>query len=543
MKYLNIIILLISALASVACMQTPEVEFGVDTKDFVIGPEGGRLNLKLKSSDRWYATTEAPWITVSPANGRGSVDCVINVDSTFKYDNREAVVFITNQDDSSKDTQLTVTQSGFPFQINLDEAEEEISDFAPKDEREFDVKVNANLEYDVVIPENIKWLRLKKQPDFSPDRGARPRNSVISFEWDINSIETDGRAVEVEFIPKNSNETLDKPARLKVTQKAAVSIPENTPAGDSLALIAIHRELGCYMPWETDEKMENWTNVEVYKKGPNKGRVRFAEFFMFRTEEGIPFHVQYLTAAEELVFFSNTNTFLIDDLSCGEYITKLTNLKKLTIGAYGLSTLPDSFANLKNLRYLDLSSNNFQVVPPVINAENFPNLTALIFNSCTRYAVYDLSNDNRKNIGGFVDEPEFPMHLLKWNKLDTLRLSVNYLMGELPAMESAPKWTAEDVGPLMDPKDTLPESLIGYPKVLPDTDLFAINFNRLTGNLPDWLLYHPKLDLWYPFSLVFQQEGKNVNGEKAGFINEPVSLDYYYDFYPNKKYNPERSSN
>ncbi|MBO5419063.1 MAG: hypothetical protein J6A22_03165 [Bacteroidales bacterium] len=538
----NIILIILAVLFSASCVQTPPVEFGVETDDFVIGPEGGKLSMKLNSSDRWYATTEAPWITVSPANGRGSVDCTIIVDSTLTYSNREAVVFITNQDDPSKDTQLTVTQSGFPFLINLEDEEEEISDFAPKDDREFDVMVSANVEYDVVIPDDVKWLRVKKQPDFKPERGSRPRNSIISFEWDINSIDTDGRTAEIEFLAKNSNETLEKPTKLKVNQKAAVAIPENTPAGDSLSLIAISRALGCYMEWDTAEKMEHWRNVEVYKSGPNKGRVRYVQFFMFRTEEGIPFHVKYLTAAEELVFYSNTNTFLLKELDCGEYICELTNLKRLTIGAYGISSLPESFSNLRNLRYLDLSGNNFQTVPSVLKEENFPDLTALIFNSCTRYAVYDLSNDNRTNIGGFVEEPEFPKHLLRWNKLDTLRLSVNYIQGELPEMLDAPKWTAEDVGPLMDPKDTLPESLIGYPKVLPDTDLFAINFNRLTGNIPDWILYHPKLDLWFPFSLVFQQEGKNRKGEKAGFVNEPVSLDYYYDFYPNKKYNPNKVS-
>ena len=60
--------------------------------------------------------------------------------------------------------------------------------------------------------------------------------------------------------------------------------------------------------------------------------------------------------------------------------------------------------------------------------------------------------------------------------------------------------------------------------------------------LPDWLLYHPKLDIWYPYSLVFSQEGKTKDGQNAGFSNEPVSLDYYYHHYKNKKYNPNNIS-
>ena len=69
---------------------------------------------------------------------------------------------------------------------------------------------------------------------------------------------------------------------------------------------------------------------------------------------------------------------------------------------------------------------------------------------------------------------------------------------------------------------------------------FAVNFNRLTGKVPDWILYHPHLDFWTPYSLIFSQEGKNKEGKNAGFDNEPASLDYYYDIYYNKKYNPNK---
>ena len=131
----------------------------------------------------------------------------------------------------------------------------------------------------------------------------------------------------------------------------------------------------------------------------------------------------------------------------------------------------------------------------------------------------------------------FPRRLLLWDKLDTLRLSVNYLEGTFPDLmedPAFPKWTAAEVNAC----DTLPSILIGLPKVLPDTDLFSVNLNRLHGVLPDWLLYHPKLDLWYPSSLVFMQEGKTSYGTSAGFENEPANLDYYYQHYVNKKYNP-----
>ena len=77
------------------------------------------------------------------------------------------------------------------------------------------------------------------------------------------------------------------------------------------------------------------------------------------------------------------------------------------------------------------------------------------------------------------------------------------------------------------------------PKVLPNTNFFAINLNRLYGELPNWLLYHPKLDLWYPELLIWSQEGRAKDGNKAGFSNAPTNLNYYYDIFVNKKYNPK----
>ena len=49
--------------------------------------------------------------------------------------------------------------------------------------------------------------------------------------------------------------------------------------------------------------------------------------------------------------------------------------------------------------------------------------------------------------------------------------------------------------------------------------------------------------MWMPYSLIFTQEGKTREGKNAGFINEPTSLDYYYEVYVNKKYNPNKSQN
>ena len=548
-KILIVISLLAFAISSVSCLQ-PESElvFGVKDVDGVslengtltVGPEGGRRVITITSSEKWVAETQFPWITVSPANGVGSTDCEIIVDSALvALESRQgAVRFKTMESDKSQ--KFTVNQSGFDLILNPAETSIELESYAELEDRKFTIVVNTNVPFTVEAPkfEDKPWIEYKVS-ELVLDRKDRPRNARVNFTWELNPTQS-ARQAEFKLIPSDPS----MEARvIAISQKPADEI-EIGVRGDSLALLAISRVLGCWREFDTAEKMENWDGVTVHKSGPNKGRVRSAQFYLFGTKEPLPFQVKYLTAAEELYFYSNENSFRYS-LSTGKHICELTQLRKLTIGAYGLTELPDEFANLKNLEYLDISGNNFEEIPAVLSPENLPNLTALIINANQRNVTNDLFNNYKENSGGLNNEcplredgtREFPRRLLKWNNLDTLRLSVNYLQGTIPDLmddPDFPKWTAEEVNAC----DTLPAKLIGLPKVLPDTDFLAINLNRLHGELPDWLLYHPKLDLWYPFQLIFLQEGKDREGNVAGFSNEPANLNYYYEEYKNKKYNP-----
>lgn len=533
-------ILSVLVLAVASCQVVPEVEFTVPSDTVTIGPDGGMRTISVKSPSSWIATTQAPWITLSPANGNASSECSVIIDSTLYDHSREAYVQFKLAD-GSQYKEFKVEQDGYPYSITLEKATVEIPEYADYADRSFDVAVKSNVDFDVVIPDNVTWIASKKdKPDF--DRGIRPRNVLVHFDWKVNSRPSKNE-VEIVFRPKGDKE-LAKQDKLTVIQGAAPEIEAGTVKGDSLALLAICRVMNLWREWDTSEKMENWDGVEVWKEGKDKGRVRKASFFLFGTKEELPYEVSYLTAAEELYFYSNENSFLLN-LSTGSHICELERLRKLTIGAYGLTKLDDNFSKLKNLEYLDLSGNNFEEVPPILSKENFPKLTALIMNANQRNVIGNLEINYKENSGGLVNEcplrpdgkREFPRRILKWNTLDTLRLSVNYLQGTIPDLmddPDFPKWTAEEVNAC----DTLPAKLIGLPKVLPETDFFAINLNRLHGELPDWLLYHPKLDLWYPFQLIFLQEGKDMEGNTAGFTNEPANLNYYYEHYTNKKYNP-----
>ena len=549
MKIYNRLFIAAAAIMMIAaCVDEQPLELSVDSTEISIGPDGGVRNVKVSASQKWVATTAVPWITVSPANGIGSADCKVLIDSAL-VDSREAIVRISSVDGEYR-KDFKVKQDGYLYELTLDNADIEIPSYEDLENRFFTVNVKSNFEFNVDIPEGIEWLDMEKSKYAFDDRVARPRNVTLKFRYDVNFKE-EGRSTEIRFIPVNPSFAIAKNEVLSITQNPAETI-EIGVKGDSLAVIAIGRTLGMLASWDTSEKLENWNGITVWKtKDKRNGRVRSAEFTMFRTTEPIPYQVKYLTEAEELFFYGNSNTFLLGDLDCGQHICELKQLRKLTIGAYGLNSLHEDFKNLANLEYLNLESNNFQTIPAILNEEAFPKLTALILNANTRYTVSDLSNDTRQNIGGFSDEDGFPVRLLTWDNLDTLRLSANHIQGKLPTDEeiveilaakkgSARYWRTSD----LNIKDSIAVGNNFFeendvPMVLPETDFLAINLNKLYGELPKWLLYHPKLDLWFPDLLIWSQEGRAKDGNKAGFNNAPTNLNYYYDIFVNKKFNPK----
>jgi len=131
--------------------------------------------------------------------------------------------------------------------------------------------------------------------------------------------------------------------------------------------------------------------------------------------------------------------------------------------------------------------------------------------------------------------------LLLWDTLEELRLSNNYIEGQLPTFTTiteegdtipelgVPVWTEADVVG----NDTI-RGLVGWPKILPKMDLLSLNLNFFTGNAPRWLLYHPRLLDWFPESLIFMQKenGLDSEGKVVKFDNEPTNYEYYYEFFP-----------
>ncbi len=549
-----------AAIAVVACTNEPEVvDFKSDVNTIDVEADGGVKKVRIQSSDEWVASVGMqsngdpnPWIAVSPANGRGTVECDFIIDSALTAYPREAVVSIRNIR-TNKEQRISVKQQGYKYSVELDKTNVEVKKFAEYGKRYFDVMVKTNFDFDVKIPQAAqKWIeresasKLGDAYKLNLNRGIRPREVKVRFNWKINN-SPDVRLADIEFVPMEEGVTVAYSDKLSVSQEAGEKIIAETCEGDSLALLNITQTMQCWNQYDTSVPMSSWSGVTVWDKRMEGckpewvGRVKRVEIFLCNAYEGLPYETKYLTAADEIYIFSNENSMLksIDlfEKFTSEDPLKLDNLKRLTVAAFGVSTFaPENNVSMPNLEFLDLGSNNFQRVPEAINTEKFPKLRALVLNAQQRHAVSDLSNTRHaiEQLGGLVEEEKFPERLLKWG-LDTLVLSVNYLHGELPSFENdpeVPKWTEAEVIAA----DTLPMALVGTPKIMPTTKTFRINHNRMSGEAPKWLLMHPALDWWVPFSLVFPQEGRWVDGTKSGFTNEPANLvDYYKNWYPNKK--------
>ena len=96
MKLRTIIFLSLFA-AAVACQtdKTSDI-FTTEGIEFDVEAVGGVVSRVIPSDARWIASTDNAWITVSPANGRGTTECKFIVDSALTTTARRGVVRIEN---------------------------------------------------------------------------------------------------------------------------------------------------------------------------------------------------------------------------------------------------------------------------------------------------------------------------------------------------------------------------------------------------------------------------------------------------------------
>ena len=501
MKYMNKLTLGIVLAAGLftACSDKDDVDIpgglALDKEEIAIGPQGGTEQIAIAASQDWVANTSEPWLMLSPANGVGSVEGTIKVDSTLSNTLRSTELSFQGANGQSR--KLTITQFGYGKQIFLKDPVVEIENSDSYDNRAFESLISANVECkigkieysfegdltDAEKAENESeregWLLNSKDEDkltgtnlgIVLDRKYRPRTVNFKFRWAMNVVPA-VRVAKVHLVPVKAEDQLvdadGKPIDdviLTVRQKAAPKIEDNR-AGDSLSVIMINQKLGSIATFDSSDNMRNWSGVTLWeatddfvKAHPEAlGRVRSVKFSMFNLKSGetLPKEVGNLKFLESFSVAANENN-QIREVNLGDEICSLKYLKNLTVQAYGLTQLPAGFAKLgSSLETLNLVSNNFNKlsdITNIVNEKNFPKLRNLILYAQRRTdVVINLASLGEMNASGVYVYNNYPiglygkvnagtadrqalLKLLTWDKLNTLELSYCFLEGELPTDE------------------------------------------------------------------------------------------------------------
>ena len=537
----------------VACNEQEEsgAVLTLDKSEIVFAAEGGTDVVLVESSDSWNIAVSEPWLSVSPASGQGSMACNVVVDSSLVDDVRTAVIRFTPS--TALASYVTVKQMGYEKMIVPENSEIRIESSADYDKRYFETTVTTNVQFGVEVDlfgAEQEWLTAVETA-VELDKGARPRSAKLRFDWKMNTAPVE-RVAEIRLVPQGEGAEEVDTAVISVIQKPALKIEDNR-AGDSIALVVIYERMNCWSDaWDTSDNIQHWEGVKLWEASDEEivngevpqaavGRVRAVQYSFLNTKETIPAEIRHLKYLESLAISSNVNTMLLN-IELGSEICELDYLKYLTIFSYGIVSLPDDFVKLgKSLVALDLSANNFSSIPAMLTQENFPKLKSLSFVASRRWNTIDLRKKDEYeggvglNVNASTDNVFRQLFL--WENLEELSFSNSYIEGELPdftvGQEGVVAYTQKDVDAWGgDTIQYLADNAI--PKILPNCTMLRLNLNFLTGDLPQWLLYHPRLLDWAPDILIFNQQEKGLNsaGEPVRFNNEPQTFDYYYDVFP-----------
>ena len=133
----NIYLCLFASLLFIAACNDSDEEgitgFTIDTQEVTLGATGGMEPIKVASGTKWVAKVDKPWVKVMPANGVGSTNCEIVVDSTLSNDVRHAVVTFVPEGQPKQE--LKIHQTGYGKMIGLDKYEVEVPNMGNADKR------------------------------------------------------------------------------------------------------------------------------------------------------------------------------------------------------------------------------------------------------------------------------------------------------------------------------------------------------------------------------------------------------------------------
>ncbi|MEG2179825.1 MAG: BACON domain-containing carbohydrate-binding protein [Bacteroidales bacterium] len=469
--------------------------FAIDETTFMFNEFGGAGKIKIESDQAWTAATNVEWCMISPANGSGNADCQVLVDTSYLYQNREGFVTFYS---GSKEYQVNISQLGFKKQVFVKENPQSLPHFEFKGKNTFEIEVFSNVGFELIIPENDRdWLSAES---FVFEPASIPRPQKIKFTYEPNN-KFEERLSSLTFRPVGEFADQVEPLVVPVTQLAAPFIPVNSRAGDSMALLSIGRQLDLYWQYDPSKSIETWSDVyteEITFKNEvgetvTDLRVTGVRFFFFETEMSLPYEITYLTELKKLITMGNSNSYL-KRIKLGPEITQMEKLTYVELYAYGFNEICPEITRMQQLQTLDMDANNFAEIPLDL-LRQMPNLECIGFgNNRLVEGITDLSNSVEDQIGLHGELPVDLFRKSVFPNLKNLYLWHNYYEGAIPNL----------------PKDEVC-----------DFERLCVNGNMLSGELPAWVLEHKNLPCWDPFVFVFNQSGKDSNGNMAFFINEP----------------------
>ena len=153
MKRILLIVSVLVAACAVSCTKETKVEDAVTIKsnEEIVPVEGGVLSIAINSTVAWTAKASESWVTLSPASGEaGDATVKASVLKNDTNDSRTATVTFTA---GTKTATYTIVQSQLNALV-IATTEYEV----PAEGGTVEVKVSANVDYQVIIPDAVDWV-------------------------------------------------------------------------------------------------------------------------------------------------------------------------------------------------------------------------------------------------------------------------------------------------------------------------------------------------------------------------------------------------
>lgn len=149
----------VAVMAMVSCEEKPEVLAEISVTPATVSFTAAapkEQKITVKATKAWTAETKATWLSLSAVKGEGNAEVTIKADENVAAagqaaPTREAEIVFTCED---KKATVKVSQSEEGLVFSLDKETAEVS----AEGATVEVKVSANAEFTVTIPEEVTWI-------------------------------------------------------------------------------------------------------------------------------------------------------------------------------------------------------------------------------------------------------------------------------------------------------------------------------------------------------------------------------------------------